>query len=1084
MSRYPMPGEGHYWPQDDIQLNTQVISGDDDDLEAALSPSDGYFGGASWRSGGVGGEAETAVPRALLPDVWVLDPSLQSHGEDYYYCNHWQGGAAGAVDRGRGGALTDSGRALTRGWSELLPRPPSFPHAASNPSRICGGNRDGSTALVAGSGTATECSDRRRDGNVEIYNFDSGSGFERNETAAVAAGCSIALTAITAGGGHQDLVHQPVPKKTTTATTTTTTTEEDAPPPAYSPRSEYNYEYNNHHHHQPEYLRRYNTFAMRDGGGRDSEDEASGLLSSPQPRGSASGERQGLLTDSPTAMRSPQSMGGEVDVDDVEPARWRPAKRRTPLLRSRACQMLLIAIAAAAIVLGFVGAYLNSASARTTNIIESPGQPIKSQASLGDPEPGDTTIKAQNQQEPPMQYPPFDGEIIFPAKAGCATGKAVSKETYPFITGDAYSLVLVQKVEGEDQSKPGVPVKIYGDVLVRRTNGAPEMVIEIQGNDDSVRINQQWDSRAQKLVLTAPNRAQGRTQPPCLHIRATISLPKGARLDSINVEVLHLNIHLLDNLDLGVLKKAELSTIVGSVASATATRDENELVRLGQNGAPPFFRFEARSIYVTASSGPISGSWPLYDYLRLDTLSGAVKVGIEPKPVLASDPRVATLVIRSTSGNVDFWEPVYQARQALLTQQDAAGNGLAPQGMTGSAAEILPPREYDINVGTTSGDIKGVAAFSYSAKMHSTSGNIAVDMLAVLPAELGIMGGVAVEDQKQSLLQTTSTSGGTVVKVLEPFWWTAATGVYSTALEGGPARVPQPPLTSPLRPGTPPPEDPERGIVVPIVNGRPGDRLNVPSGPPAFLIPPGVAPPSISQRAPQPLVIEGDSPEDPERGIIVPIVNGQPGGQFNVPSGHPSIFIPPGMEPPTITPRSPQPLVIEGDDEAQPGTTEPEDPERGIVVPIVNGRPGDRFNVPSGHPSIFIPPGMAPPIITPRGPQLQTAEAAAAQQQQAQAAAMGVPKYLRTLQSRHSTTSATVGVRYPASWRGDIDATDMSGRIKVWGKDVIILDRTSNRPGVNKHVAARKGDQEAGDASSMVVQSMSGKIDVGVGKRR
>ncbi|KAI6447243.1 hypothetical protein MCOR22_003458 [Pyricularia oryzae] len=1017
MSRYPMPSEGDYWNQDDIQPETQVVSGgDDDDLEAALSPSDGYFGGTSRRLGGAR-EAET-VRRALLPDVWVLDPSLQrsQHGGDYYYSYHWQGSAAGAVDRGQGGAVMAGGRALTRGWSELLPRPPSFPHATSNSSRICGGNGDISAAVVAGG--INEHSDRRRDGNVEIYKLGSGSGFEQNETAAVAAGCGIGLTAITAGGGHQDLVHQPVPKK---STTTTTTTEEDVPPPAYSPRSEYYYDYNHHHHHQPEHLRRYNTFAMRDGGGRDSEDEASGLLSSPQPRGSASGERQGLLTDSPTTARSPQNMSGEVDVDDVEPARWRPAKRRTPLLRSRACRMLLIVIAAAAIVLGFIGAYLNSASARTTNIIESPGQPIKSQASLGDPEPSDGPIRVQNQQEPPMQYPPFDGEIIFPPKSGCAIGKAVSKETYPFITGDAYSLVLVQQMEGEDQSQPGMPVKVYGDVLVRRTTGAPEMVIEIQGNDDAVRITQQWDSRAQKLILTAPNRAQGRTQPPCLHIRATISLPKGARLDNINVEVLHLNIHLLDNLDMGVLKKAELSTIAGSVACATATRDENELFMLGQNGAPPFFRFEARSIYATASSGSISGAWPLYDYLRLDTLSGTVKVGIEPKPVLESDPRVATLVIRSTSGNVEFWEPIYQARQTLLAQQDAAGNGLAPQGMTRSAAEMLPPREYDINVGTTSGDIKGAAAFSYSAKMHSTSGNIGVDMLAVLPAELGIMGVVAGEDQKQSLLQTTSTSGGTVVRVLEPFWWSAATGVYSTALEGGPARVPQPPLTSPPRPSTPPPEDPERGIVVPIVNGRPGDRFNVPSGPPAFLIPPGVASPSISQRAPKPETIEGDDPEDPERGII---------------------------------------------------------------VPIVNGRPGDRFNIPSGHPSIFIPPGMEPPVITPRSPQLQTAEAAAAQQQQAQAAAMGVPKYLRTLQSRHSTTSAAVGVRYPSSWRGDIDASDMSGRIKVWGKDVVILDRTGNRPGVNKHVAARKGDQEGGDSSSMVVQSMSGKIDIGVGERR
>lgn len=559
-----------------------------------------------------------------------------------------------------------------------------------------------------------------------------------------------------------------------------------------------------------------------------------------------------------------------------------------------------------------------------------------------------------------MRYPPFDGEIMFPSKSDCTAGKVASTETYPFLTGDAYPLLLVQKPDGNDQAPPGgTPVKIYGDVLIRRTTGAPEIVIEAQTNDETVRIEQQWDSRAQRLVLVLPSRIQSEAQSPCLHIRATISLPKGARLDSVKVDVTHLNIHVLDNLDLGVRKTAELSTNVGSVAGATAGGNEADMARLGRDGAPPFYRFEARSIYAGTTSGPISGAWPLYDYLGLETLSGTVAVGIEPKPVLATDPRVATLVIRSISGNVEFWEPVHQARQALIVEQDAAGNGLAPQGMARSAVDILPPREYDVNVGTTSGDIKGAVAISYAAIVRSTSGSIAVDVLPVLPAELGIIGGASAAtaaEQRQSSLQTTSTSGNTAVRVLEPLWWSAATAVYSTALDGAAGQVPSPP-------------------------------------PAAF-----------------------------------------------------------------------------------PSSTS-DDPDRGLVVPV-GGGPGDLFHLSSGSPAL-----MVPASIGGRAPQLQTTEGEAAVRQQAQAAAMGVPKYLQTLHSRHSTTSAAIGVRYPSSWRGDIDATDMSGKIKVWGKGVVIVDQTGRRPGANKHISARKGDQESGEASMMVVQSMSGKIDVGCGKR-
>lgn len=228
-------------------------------------------------------------------------------------------------------------------------------------------------------------------------------------------------------------------------------------------------------------------------------------------------------------------------------------------------------------------------------------------------------------------------------------------------------------------------------------------------------------------------------------------VPEEGNLNNLFIGTVQLGVLLLDNLSIEV-STAKFSSTTGKVVAASTgsgTRDDS----LIDVGAPDSFRFRSRFIEAQTASGNINGSWPLYNYLEMQSNSGYVKVNIEPKEQDIDAPGPAILYIHSISGNLEFCEPIRGAVSQALAHQ--------AQGMADLRAEtVLPPRDYRVNVHSVSGNIRGAAAFSSICSFKCTSGMMVLDVLPILDSSLA----------EKVTLQTSGTSGNTYLTVLDPLW--------------------------------------------------------------------------------------------------------------------------------------------------------------------------------------------------------------------------------------------------------------------------------------------------------------------------
>ncbi|KAH9898621.1 hypothetical protein F4778DRAFT_188457 [Xylariomycetidae sp. FL2044] len=90
-----------------------------------------------------------------------------------------------------------------------------------------------------------------------------------------------------------------------------------------------------------------------------------------------------------------------------------------------------------------------------------------------------------------------------------------------------------------------------------------------------------------------------------------------------------------------------------------------------------------------------------------------------------------------------------------------------------------------------------------------------------------------------------------------------------------------------------------------------------------------------------------------------------------------------------------------------------------------------------------------------------------------------VARAFNCLQALHKTTSGDIGLRYPQSWEGDLEAETTSGELKVRGKDVKIM-KSSGWPGGK--MKARKGPGSPG--STIQVHALMGTLDAVIGDEK
>jgi hypothetical protein len=368
-----------------------------------------------------------------------------------------------------------------------------------------------------------------------------------------------------------------------------------------------------------------------------------------------------------------------------------------------------------------------------------------------------------------MRYPDVDGDFDWNSGVFCKDDQ-ISRHTQTFTLdfGSDKQLTVVERTADDEGRRGWGEVHTQGAVIFRRAGpDTPDaaVTLEVTVTDDRLPVYSSWNAETGSLEIIVPHRVEWSTDRPraCVNVMINIWVPENAELKHLSVESVHLDIKLLDNLSLSVLGGIKLGSTVGAITSAstgTTSRDD-QLIDAG--AAPDSFTFNSRIIDVRTTAAPIKGIWPLYDYLGLQSTAGNIKVCIDPKPVLEEAPKPATLYLKSLSGDVSFREPIHTAEATFRIGQSLPLPHERRQAEL-RAATVLPPRDYRVDVHTTSGDITGAAAFSSAAGFKSTSGTISLDLLPVLDSML------AEDGAREVALSTASTSGATDVNVLEPLW--------------------------------------------------------------------------------------------------------------------------------------------------------------------------------------------------------------------------------------------------------------------------------------------------------------------------
>ncbi|KAM7187894.1 hypothetical protein V8F20_010763 [Naviculisporaceae sp. PSN 640] len=463
-------------------------------------------------------------------------------------------------------------------------------------------------------------------------------------------------------------------------------------------------------------------------------------------------ETEGLLA------RDPEDMGGpsSEDYHQTTTSVWRErVRRRLPYLNWRSGKILLGGLVLLLVTVGFLTSLISG--------FEEGVKPIT-----------DPNNPPMDDNKPPTYPPSDDNGFQWRSGYNCQNTKiARPTEQFDVSFSPDRLLTLVQDISSPDRAPYPRHVQVQGEVIFRRSgvNDKPSsaIVLDISVSDERINVETQWNGASQTLVVTVPQNIpwdsnNNQSPNPCVNILATVWVPANATLSNLSVTTAQLGISLLDNLSLTISTNTRLTSTVGPIISASTglpARDE----QIFDLGAPDSYQFHSRIIEAKTTSASIKGSWPLLDYLGLISTSGNIKAIIEPKPVDEDKPAPATLYIKSFSGDVEFREPIHAAQDAFVVAQawKEAGREAELAGDLHPEA-VLPPRDYRVDVHTTSGNIRGSVAFSNAAVFKSTSGNMHVDLLPVLDSSyVNAPGG-------RSSLSTGSTSGNTVIYVLEPMW--------------------------------------------------------------------------------------------------------------------------------------------------------------------------------------------------------------------------------------------------------------------------------------------------------------------------
>ncbi|KAI0518561.1 hypothetical protein F5B22DRAFT_71001 [Xylaria bambusicola] len=424
--------------------------------------------------------------------------------------------------------------------------------------------------------------------------------------------------------------------------------------------------------------------------------------------------------------QQPESMSAPVDEENGTPAWARRVRRRMPAWLKWKNGLLALAILIASIVL--LGG-ISFASSRPT------------QGNGSTPQPAEPVEK-----EPEAQEPDDSGSPELPIEENFCQGEQHHYDDQ-VLDLDFVKSQNLTFIETKYRHHGSNSVRVGGYVNVRKLsngNGSPRMELQMVTNEPDLRLFTTLDATVQEVKVTIPEAYESSVhgQRPCVEVKGTVWVPEAAEIGVLSLSTVHLPIALFDDLSLHVADYAELSSVVGDIKAAASELAAGEEGAVASNPDYTFipakgsWAFDSRIIEVHTTSGSIDGNWPLYDMLGLHTTSGSIQVSITPGEELEDHPKPAVLSLTTISGTISAAEPIHEPN-------------------------LIPQRDYLVDVSTTSGGVHGALAFSAGITVHSTASNLALDLLPVINMD-------KINARNPAQLETITTSGAIAVRVLEP----------------------------------------------------------------------------------------------------------------------------------------------------------------------------------------------------------------------------------------------------------------------------------------------------------------------------
>ena len=246
--------------------------------------------------------------------------------------------------------------------------------------------------------------------------------------------------------------------------------------------------------------------------------------------------------------------------------------------------------------------------------------------------------------------------------------------------------------------------------------------IDIHYSDIGMMREMKFQPSPQSLAIYTPSHmVEISSSHPCIYIVATLYVNPAAHLEYLKIDAQSMKVifHEGISLDANIL---QVAVDAGSVSfpSGDATK----------------MHINPRRIEIYTGSGSVSGTYPLYDLLKITTHSGSISVDVDPQEASRSKPKPAVLELHSMSGRVSVNTPMLAA-----TNKSAM-------------ASTIPSRDYQTQISSGSGGLHATLIHGSRTTMTSSAGSVTAALSPQGPPE------------EESYLYTKTQSGSTDIAVL------------------------------------------------------------------------------------------------------------------------------------------------------------------------------------------------------------------------------------------------------------------------------------------------------------------------------